>query len=90
MKFTNGLWLLRKEYTPVYAVEYLGKRVFDDELIAKKLGIDTDFMAIKNFICRWAPSRYFLCADNLLELLSDIKSAYQECQDEGLPRLLQA
>ena len=52
------------------------------EQIAKKLGIDTDFMAIKNFICRWAPSRYFLCADNLLELLSDIKSAYQECKDD--------
>ncbi len=32
MKFTNGLWLLRKEYTPVYAVEYLGHRMEGDAL----------------------------------------------------------
>ncbi|MDD2973291.1 MAG: alpha-xylosidase [Lachnospiraceae bacterium] len=33
MKFTNGYWMLRDEMTPVYAVEYAGKRVHGKELV---------------------------------------------------------
>ncbi|MCF0134127.1 MAG: alpha-xylosidase [Blautia sp.] len=33
MKFTNGYWLMRKEYEPVYAVEYAGHEINGEELI---------------------------------------------------------
>ena len=33
MKFTNGFWLLRKEYEPTYAVEYAGHETAGDSLI---------------------------------------------------------
>lgn len=33
MKFTNGFWLLRKEYEPVYAVEYAGHEIMEDSLV---------------------------------------------------------
>lgn len=33
MKFTSGYWLMRKEITPLYAVEYAGHRVKGDELV---------------------------------------------------------
>ena len=32
MKFTSGYWLMRKEITPLYAVEYADHRVFGTEL----------------------------------------------------------
>lgn len=33
MKFTNGFWLLRKEYEPVFAVEYAGHEIDGDNLV---------------------------------------------------------
>lgn len=33
MKFTNGLWLMRKEIAPIFAVQYEGHRMAGDELI---------------------------------------------------------
>lgn len=33
MKFTSGYWLMRKEITPRYAVEYAGHQVNGDELV---------------------------------------------------------
>ena len=33
MKFTNGYWQVRNEYTPLYAVEYASHRVQGDELV---------------------------------------------------------
>lgn len=32
MKFTKGYWMLRDEMTPIYAVEYAGKRINGNEL----------------------------------------------------------
>lgn len=50
--------------------------------MGKMLDINTDFMSTKRFIDSWAPKRYFICADHLLELLSDIRNAYQKCDEE--------
>ena len=33
MKFTSGYWLVRKEITPLYAVEYAGHRITGQELV---------------------------------------------------------
>ena len=33
MKFTNGFWLLRREYEPTYAVEYAGHETENEDLI---------------------------------------------------------
>ena len=33
MKFTNGFWLMRKEYEPTYAVEYAGHEVNGEEMV---------------------------------------------------------
>ena len=33
MKFTNGFWLMRKEYEPVFAVEYAGHEMNGDSLV---------------------------------------------------------
>lgn len=33
MKFTNGFWLLKKEITPIYAVEYAGHKIVDDKVV---------------------------------------------------------
>ena len=33
MKFTNGFWLMRKEYEPTFAVEYAGHEVDGDSLV---------------------------------------------------------
>lgn len=33
MKFTNGFWLMRKEYEPVFAVEYAGHEIDGDSLV---------------------------------------------------------
>ena len=33
MKFTNGFWLMRKEYEPIFAVEYAGHEVDGDSLV---------------------------------------------------------
>lgn len=38
MKFTNGFWLMRKEYEPTYAVEYAGHEVNGEELIVYGVG----------------------------------------------------
>jgi len=33
MKFTNGYWLVRDQYTPIYAVEYFDSEIHGDELV---------------------------------------------------------
>lgn len=33
MKFTNGFWLMRKEYDPIFAVEYAGHEVDGENLV---------------------------------------------------------
>jgi alpha-D-xyloside xylohydrolase len=38
MKFTNGFWLMKKEITPIYAVEYAGHQVNGRELIVYAVG----------------------------------------------------
>lgn len=38
MKFTNGYWLMRKEYEPTYAVEYAGHEVNGEELVVYGVG----------------------------------------------------
>lgn len=38
MKFTNGFWLIKKEITPLYAVEYAGHEVNGSELTVYAVG----------------------------------------------------
>ena len=38
MKFTNGFWLMKKEITPIYAVEYAAHRIEGNELVVYVAG----------------------------------------------------